>query len=406
MKILTFDEAWMAIQSLSAPLPPEWVDVWKATASKRRIAQNVVSAIDLPPFDRAMMDGFAIAASDLDATEPLRISGAVAAGDPDPTAIASGAAVRVRTGAMAPMGAAAVVRQEWADVEGDAIRLLQRIRPGESIQRRGEDVAAGAQLIASGHPLDGQTIAVLRAAGVMQVPVYRACRIAILVTGNELRTGQESLGVGQVYAASDAFLAASLSEVGAIVDDIVYLPDDFKSICGEIERRIGRVDCVLLTGGASVGDTDYALRAISSVAGEHPIAMSRVWMRPGSPLIVRRIGTTNVFAMSGNPAACFVQFHSLVLPAIRRMMGDLAAHPFPYRTTLAELRLKPLKHVRVHRATANWQGGVLTAVAQAQQSSGSISGLASTNALIRLDEDRYGAGDTVPILFTRCFGES
>ncbi|EJY56350.1 molybdenum cofactor synthesis domain-containing protein [Alicyclobacillus hesperidum URH17-3-68] len=405
MRILPFDDAWMAIQSLSAPLPPEWIEVWQATATKRRIAQDVVSAIDLPPFDRAMMDGFAIAASDLNAMEPLFIRGAVAAGDPAPITLANGDAVRVRTGAMVPSGAAAVVRQEWVDVQGETIRLLQRVRPNESIQRRGDDVRRGAPLIGAGLPLDGQTIAVLRAAGVTKVPIHRACRIAILVTGSELRTGKQPLATGQVYAASDAFLAASLSEMGAIVVDIVYLPDDFQKIRDEIERRIGAVDCILMTGGASVGDTDYAQRAIASIPGDLPIAVSRIWMRPGSPLVVRRIDTTNVFAMSGNPAACFVQFHSLILPAIRRMMGDYSACPFPYRARLMEpIRLKPLKHVRLHRAIASWQDGILTAKAQVQQSSGSISGLASTNALIRLDEDQYVPGDTVPLSFTRGLG--
>ncbi|WP_067624336.1 molybdopterin molybdotransferase MoeA [Alicyclobacillus acidiphilus] len=415
MDIVTFDEATAIVAQLAVAPEREVIDIWEADATSHRVAAaDIHSQLELPTFDRAMMDGYAIHRDDLAATGALRVIGSTAAGEARAMSIRSGETVRVRTGAPVPPGTAAVVRQEWVEPVGspstaagtpESIRMLQRVRDGESVQRAGEDARRGDVIVRRGDVIDGQSRAVMRASGVRLIEVFRPCRIAIVCTGSELIARHtENLPIGKVFGASEAFLRSGVEAAGATVVSVEYVPDDYAAIRDAVARWIGSVDYVLLTGGASVGDTDFAHRSIAALDGIEPIALSRIWIRPGAPFVARRVHRTTVFAMSGNPAACFVQFHALVLPAILRSLGHAHVEPFPFAARLREdVRLKPVKHVRLLRSVAAFDGVELAVQPQAKQSSGSVTGLVHANALIRLDEAVYNRGTVVPLLFTRPF---
>ncbi|GMA59886.1 hypothetical protein GCM10025859_03260 [Alicyclobacillus fastidiosus] len=137
------------------------------------------------------------------------------------------------------------------------------------------------------------------------------------------------------------------------------------------------------------------------MSGSPSLPIERVWMRPGSPFLAARAGSTTIFGMSGNPAACFVQFHVLALPVIRKSLG-MDAPLFADHAVLAEpIRLKPVKHVRFHRATASLSKSQLSVLPQAGQSSGLVTGLSNVNAIIRLDKQVYERGEHVPVLLTK-----
>lgn len=402
--ICTYDEALDIAIHLAAPRRIIERNVWTKAPSTATLADDVRAAIDLPPFARAMMDGFAVHRSDIAGTQPLQVVADIHAGEQPKTPVSPGTAVQIRTGAPVPENTAAVVRKEWTEwIDAHTIRLLRPISAGESIQPRGQDTAQGAVLLSRGAQIDGQTIAVLRAAGVTSIPIYAPVRVGIVSTGSELVTDPtKPLCAAQVYAASDAFLQSTLEALGAQVVDISYVDDHPE----RIEQRAARfiadgVDYVLLTGGASVGDTDYATSVIRRLCGTEQLPIERVWMRPGSPFLAGRAGRTTVFGLSGNPAACFVQFHVLVLPAIRRSLGIDAAMFAQEAVLTQSIRLKPIKHVRFYRATAGVDGVQVRVEPQVGQSSGLVTGLACVNAIIRLDEQVYEAGDIVPIQLTR-----
>ncbi|WAH38475.1 molybdopterin molybdotransferase MoeA [Alicyclobacillus dauci] len=401
--VSTYDEALETVIALAAPCAVTDVDVWASLDRHARIAEAVRTGIDLPPFHRSMMDGYAVHQADLDTQAPLAIVDDIRAGESPRCDLSPGKVAKVRTGAPVPNGAAAVVRQEWVDVIDDkAIRIVRPVRDGESIQPAGEDAKAGHVILEPGSVLDPQTQTILRAAGIGQVRVYKPCRVAIIATGSELVSSVNTpLQRGQIYAASDAFLAGAVRDAGATVTDIAFIQDDLRSIEQAITAHLGAVDYILLTGGASVGDTDFVKAAVRNIAGVDQLPVERVWMRPGSPFIAARAHGTTIFGMSGNPAACFVQFHVLALHAIRRTLG----HPsdtFPLSAILSrDLAIKPVKHVRFHRGRARLDGTTLVVEPQLNQSSGILSGLSSVNAIIRLDQSTYQKGETVPLLFTR-----
>ncbi|WP_367307307.1 molybdopterin molybdotransferase MoeA [Alicyclobacillus acidocaldarius] len=405
MELVTFDEAWARLERHLPVRPTVSVSSW-VPAEPRWLAQDVAAAVDLPPFSRSMMDGYAIHAEDLGADTRLRVVADVRAGDAVAgVTVAPGQAVRVRTGAPVPPGTAAVAREEWVDVEGDAIRLLRPVPAGESVQPQGDDARCGDVIARAGQLFDGQTQAVLRAAGVHECRSFRPLTAAILSTGSELVTGPPMEGgppPGQVFAATDAFLQSTLGHLGVSVAAVEHAADDRGAIACAAQRLAAAADLLILTGGASVGDADYARDALEAIGGDGPLLFERIWMRPGAPFLARPTPNGFAFGLSGNPAAAYVQFHALVVPFVLRWLGAKEARPFPLTALVeGEVRAKPVKHTRVLRGHLRLRGATLVFRAEDRQSSGSLTGLVSTNAIARMDRDRLAEGETVSVAWTR-----
>jgi molybdopterin molybdotransferase len=377
------------------------MDVWDAFGRRAVTCNPVLASRDIPSFPRAMMDGFAVHRENLRMNERLRVAGDVYAGQSPGMAVFKGHAVQVRTGAPVPAGSGAVVRKEWIEWTDDhTIQILRDVSLGESIQEAGEDARVGSTILREGTVVDGQARTVLRTSGIHQVEVFSPVRVGILATGSELIQNPVELQPGQIYAASDAFLVSALRDLGATVTDIRFVKDDLEAIKETIAHLVGRVDYLLITGGASVGDTDYVKTAVQQVSNQDQLPLNRVWMRPGSPFVATKIGSTTIYGMSGNPAACFVQFHVLAIQAIRWSMGYSSA-PFAFTGTLGQqITVKPVKHIRFYRATARLEQGTLMVYPEGSQSSGMITGLPSVNAIIRLDDHTYQEGCVVPVQFT------
>ncbi|GMA59887.1 hypothetical protein GCM10025859_03270 [Alicyclobacillus fastidiosus] len=248
--ICTYDEAYAIALSLAAPQGQTHQDVWAASGTPTVLADAVRAFVDLPPFHRAMMDGFAVHQDDLESTEELLVIDDIHAGERSASVICPGTVVEIRTGAPVPPNTSAVVRKEWVEWTSEtSIRLLRQVAPGESIQLQGEDAKAGDVLLARGAVVDGQTRTVLRAAGVRNIPVFAPVRVAIVSTGSELVTSATStLGAGQVYAASDAFLQSTLRQLGVIVTDVTYIDDHPARIEHAVSKYVDAVDYILITG--------------------------------------------------------------------------------------------------------------------------------------------------------------
>ncbi|WP_206831700.1 molybdopterin molybdotransferase MoeA [Alicyclobacillus fructus] len=404
MDLVTFDEAWARLERHVPAMETAPWSSWHAV-EPRWLACDVAAAVDLPPFSRSMMDGYAIHADDLRTTSPLRVVADVRAGDAAMgLSVKPGEAVRVRTGAPVPAGTAAVVRNEWVEAVGDTVRLLRAVPAGESVQPQGDDARRGDVIARAGQLVDGQTQAVLRSASVHESVCHRPLIAAILSTGSELVTGPRAKGAlppGQVYAATDAFLRSALAQLGVSVAAVEHAEDDRGAIVEAAERLASAADLLLVTGGASVGDADYARDALEHLEGA-PLLFERVWMRPGAPLLARPTARGFAFALSGNPAAAYVQFHALVVPFVLRWLGASQARPFPITALIeGDVRVKPVKHTRVLRGRLHQRGATLFFRPEDKQSSGSLTGLVSTNAIARMDGDHLADGEPVAVAWTR-----
>jgi molybdopterin molybdotransferase len=397
--IALFDDAMDIAKHHAIELPIQSIPL--ANASGRTLAQDAMARIDVPPFHRAMMDGFAVRSEDCaQAGARLQVIGMVAAGDPSHVPLQQGQAIRIMTGAPVPPGADAVARFEWCDDARDAVQVLKSIATGESVQRQGEDGLAGTRLITAGTPLSGAECSVLQAFGVAQVDVYAKPRVALIITGSELvETPNTPLGHGQIYGSNHILLASALEDSGAEVVSTAFVSDNPAHLSEALLQAAQRADYVLTTGGVSQGDHDYLPRILYEL--QAAVAVEKVLMRPGSPLVIAHLKQATVFAMSGNPAACFAQFACFVRPTIRRSLG-LPDGAFPASGRLVhDVAFKSIKHVRILRAKANIVDGVVRVDVRLAQSPGVVSSFIEANCLIRLDEDELPAGAVVPLQWLR-----
>jgi molybdopterin molybdotransferase len=394
-----FDEAVAKVHTLASPLDVQQVPVDGAV--DRVMAQDAFAAVDVPPFDRAMMDGFAIRSNDAVPSRELKVIGTLPAGQRYPDSLQPGQALRIMTGAPVPAGADAVARFEWCDqpTPGTVV-VLHPVAPGESIQPAGQDCQQGQVVVERGTRLTSAHAALLKTCGISYASVFQKPTVAILVTGSELcHDPSRSLRAGQIYGCDDLLVAGGVAALGGTVLQIEYVTDNPRLIGQALERYVNQVNCVITTGGVSAGDCDFVPEALRQLGAQ--LHIEKVWMRPGSPFVAATLGDTVVFGLSGNPAACTVQFETLVRAYFDGCFGR-DPQVFPASGILEEeLHLKPIKHVRILRATAAIEDGQVRVHPGVSQSPGVLSSLASANCLIRMDESDALPGTVVPLRWLR-----
>jgi molybdopterin molybdotransferase len=386
----------------AVPIPvPEPVAL--GPAQGRVVAKDVVSAVDLPPFDNSSMDGYAVRAEDVavarpDKPVPLRLAGRVPAGEIFSGEVARGSCVRLFTGSPLPSGADAVVMQE--DTRSDAcqpatVQILESAKPWENVRLRGEDIKRGSKLVAAGERLTAARLALLSATGVTTVTVGRQPRAALLATGSELRERGEALEPGQIYESNRIGLAALLRSIGALADPLPLVADALGATRSALEQAFSDHDVVVTSGGVSVGEMDFLKPAFEAAGGE--LAFWKVAIRPGRPFVFGRWpGGKLLFGLPGNPVSAFVTALLLVRPALLRWQGarDTAlpvqlgrlAEPLP--------NFGPRRHFA--RVTVDASGRVASA---GPQGSHIMSSLAAANGLVDVPPRTTLAGDAlVPVL--------
>ncbi len=323
-----------ARQRLAALFQPvcETETVPLAQALGRVLARPIHTAMPLPPFDNASMDGFAVRASDTQGATSgtpvtLKVIGESLAGRPFTGEVGPGEAVRINTGAAIPAGADAVIPVEHTDAPPAApglpypkqVALFRAVAPGTFIRPAGQDLPAGAQVIPGGVRLRPQEIGMLAMVGLPEVAVWRRPRVAILPTGDELRPPHEPLGFGEIHESNGHTLAALAQTVGAepLLLDIV--PDTAEAVRQAFLRAVEQgADLILTTGGVSLGSHDFVRLVLQE---EGHLALWRVNMRPGRPLAAGRFRGVPVVALPGNPVSAFVSFEVFLRPALHRMAG-------------------------------------------------------------------------------------
>lgn len=347
----------------------------------RFLAAQPIARISNPFMDSVGLDGFAVQASDArELGSVLRLVGRGFPGRPFDAVLESGEAIVVSTGAPLPMGADAVVPLEEVEPLSEdptRIRLLHRVRPWQMVRFRGEDVTEGHALLTRGHRIGPGCLALLAAAGISSLRVYRRPRVGILPTGSELTPSGLTLGVGQVPDGNSPMLESLLSTLGAEVRVFPAVPDDPGTLDAALRASLPLVDLLVTTGGASVGEPDLvrrALRQIGALVHDGPMAI-----KPGKPFFWAQCGDRLVAGLPGNPASAWVTALLLVAPVLRRLSGAQDVHLPSVPGVLSEPLSNPGDRRQFFRVIMDRDGLVTLAGTQASHH---ITSLARANGLV------------------------
>lgn len=291
-------------------------------AEGRLLAEDIVADTDLPPFDRAQMDGYAVRAADI-ATTParLRIVGESAAGAGWHQEMKAGEAVRIMTGAPVPTGADAVQQVELTrELNGNGeVDILEPVSIGRSIVKRASEIKAGEIVLRSGEEINAQTIATLASFGCAEIKVGKRPRVAVLATGSELVNVDEKPGRDQIRDSNNYTIAAYAGLAGATVERLPLAGDNREILTKQMADAVKRCDVLITSGGVSMGVYDLTKTAFRELGAE--IFFERVALRPGKPTVFGRLGETLIFGLPGNPVSVAVTFSLFARAALRAMQG-------------------------------------------------------------------------------------
>jgi len=343
------------------------------------LATQVTAQSNVPAHDNSAMDGFAINTSDIKAAATeLRISQTIQAGHPG-SRLEAGTAARIFTGAAIPPGANAVVIQENASYDAEKVSILQVPSEHENIRPAGHDIRAGELILKQGRRLQPQDIALLASLGIAEVQVYRPLCIAIVNTGDELVAPGQSLEPGQIYDSNSYSLRALLQTLGMQVLESSIVKDDLASTEAALADAADQADCIISSGGVSVGDADYVKQALGKL-GE--LSLWKLAIKPGKPFAYGRVKQTPFFGLPGNPVAVFVTFLLLVKPYLLKLQGAVESPSPSYRIKAAFAVTDP--NIRQEYLRVNLQqnsAGELILQAFPNQSSSVMSSLVQASGL-------------------------
>ena len=317
--MITVDQALSIVLDRVEELGSETVAL--GDAHGRILREDVIADIDLPPFDRARMDGYATRSADVAAAPArLRVIGEVPAGARFDGKVHSGEAVKIFTGAPIPDGADAVQKVEVTRAEGNAVEIMEPVLAGQFITPHASEIAAGETVAKMGHEVGAAEMAVLASFGYSRVRAGRRPRVAVLSTGSELVEVSTKPSAAQIRNSNTYTLAAYAAQAGAVVDMLGIVEDTPGATRDALIKASDNCDIVITSGGVSMGDYDLVKAALLEIGAE--IYFDRVMIRPGKPIVFARCGQTFFFGLPGNPVSTSVTFNVFVRPAIRKMQGD------------------------------------------------------------------------------------
>ena len=336
----TIDEALALV--LDGIQPLEAAPAPLAEAAERVAATDAAAAVDLPPFDRSAMDGYAVRAADTAPGVALRLAGGVAAGEVAAGELAPGTVTAISTGAALPPGADAILQSELAAADDGHVKPERAIEPGRHVRFRGEDVRAGDVLARAGERLTLPRLSALASAGVGEVAVHRRPRLHLVVTGSELLPLGAPPEPGRIHESNGLMVSLLAQRSGAELVDHGVIEDDREATLEAVRRGL-EGDVLVVSGGVSVGPHDHVKPAFEACGVEE--VLWRVRIKPGKPMWFGRArtkatsqagaGDTLVFGLPGNPLSSIVCFCVFIEPALRRLQGERDARPRLVRGRLA-----------------------------------------------------------------------
>ena len=380
--LVPVDEALARLRAALVPVTGTEV-VALADAAGRVLAADAVAQRANPPEANAAVDGYGFAAAAV-GTGPQRlalVAGRAAAGQPFGGAVPRGAAIRILTGAVLPVGVDAVVMDEDCVLDGGAVGFAVPVKAGMNTRPAGEDVAAGALALAAGHRLRAPDLALLAALGVGRVQVCRRLRVGVLSTGDEIIPDPALPALPhQIWDANRPMLLALAAGWGCAAVDLGHVRDDRRKIAARLDRGAARVDVILTSGGASAGDEDHVSRLLRT---RGTLSSWRIAMKPGRPLALALWRGVPVLGLPGNPVAALVCALIFARPALSALGGGGWPAPQGFTVPAAFSKRKKAGRREYLRARLNAEG---QAEVFGSEGSGRISGLSWADGLVELPD--------------------
>lgn len=400
--MLGIDEVRQKLQALVTPIE-DTEELSLADALDRILAMAITAPMPVPPADNAAMDGYAVRRKDLHGKCALPLAGVVLAGEPAHVDLKPGTCIAITTGAVLPRGCDTVIMQENTEqhaFNGDTrVHFHSAPRRGENIRRAGEDIAPGAPLLEPGRRLRPTDLGLLASVGLAQVRVFRAPRVALLSTGNELTEPGQTLSHGYIYDSNRHVLRAMLQRFGARITDLGIVVDRAERLADALEQAAAEHDAVIVSGGVSVGRADHT-RAVLSDIGH--VESHKVAIKPGKPFTFGHIGQALFLGLPGNPVSATVTLDQLAMPALCRLAGERESEAtWSLTATATEPLEKKPGRLDFQRAVLQVQpDGHLTVRTTGTQGSGVLSSMSRANAFIRLERDQgaVAAGESVSVI--------
>ena len=356
-------------------------------ALNRVIAENVIAEMNIPPFKRSPLDGFALRAADtVNASSynpvKLKLSGISDCGHPFKGSLDMGQCLRIFTGAPVPESVDAVIAQEEVKLENDTITVFQPLSKGDNIVQPGEDIKSGELIIKNGSQLKPAHLGLLASLGRNYVKVYRQPVVAVFSTGQELAAPGSQLQEAEIYDCNTTLISALVKEAQGIPLTSKPLADNVELLAASISEYLKQADALITSGGVSVGDHDLVAQAVKKAGGE--ILFWRLKMKPGTPMLAAKLNDKLIFCLSGNPGAAHVTFDLFVRPSLLQMSGNHSWRRPDLKAVLEHPLNKNNGQNRFIRAKCKYSlaDGLYRVATAEREKPGSISASIESNALI------------------------
>ncbi len=406
--MVTPDEALRIVLDTVATLPIERVPHDEALG--RTLARDIISDLELPPFDNSAMDGFAVVAADTDGATPqkpvaLRVLETIAAGAVPSHRVTCGTCSKIMTGATVPSGADAVVMREETEERGDGtVQIFATASAGQQVRRAGSDVARGETVLRAGTLVRAAEWGMLASLNQACIEVGRQPRVAIITTGDELVEVGGELQAGQIRDSNSFTLDGLARGCGALVPARHHVGDDPQTLERTLRECVAHGDAVVTSGGVSAGDFDPVRDVLQKIAHIH---FWKIAMKPGKPVMFATLENETgpsvpVFGLPGNPVSVMVAFEQFVRPALLKMQGRRALRRIIVPARVDVAFTSPAGKTEFVRALVTPQGTGWQAHLAGEQSSGRLSTMTRSNALLIVPAEvtHIAAGQTLPAQMT------
>lgn len=324
-KLMTLEEAKQAIDEQFKPAFLGEEETVLLEAYNRVLNQDVVSTMDIPPFNRSTVDGYAVRAQDTYGAEEnqpvmLRVCGAVAVGEQPQATVALGEAVEIVTGAPIPQGADAVVMVEDTERQDSDLQVFSSVTVNENVMKKGSDIKKGEVILKKGHILGAAEIGVLAALGLTKIKVLKIPIVAVLSTGGEVADPGKELPPGKIYDINAYSISTAVIEAGGKPVHFGVVPDDKAALSKALQTAVASSDMVITSGGVSVGPKDYTPQIVDSL-GKPGIVVYGIAVKPGKPTTVGFVGEKPVFSLPGHPTSALLIYYLLARPVLQQLAG-------------------------------------------------------------------------------------
>lgn len=366
------------------------------------LAEDIVSEINIPNFDKSPLDGYALRSEDIvdaSAENPvsLEVIDSITAGYVSSKALGKNQAIRTMTGAKIPEGADVIIRYEITDFTDREVKIYNYLPANSNIVKTGEDIEKGDLVLEKGKVLGAADIGILASIGIPKISVIKKPRVGVLATGDELVDVNEDIADGRIRNSNSYMIASALKKLGAEPVMLGISKDDIESISGHIEENIDELDMFLTTGGVSVGDADLVKEAYAKLGGD--VLFWRVNLKPGTPIAAAKYKGKFLFGLSGNPAAAYMTFQLIVRPMIDRLRGIEEYKVSRVKSILKNDFTKISGQNRYVRGRTYSEDGRLYTELPDKHSSGVLSSLSGTNSLFLVASNTgpYKTGQEVEV---------